>query len=99
MDTMEMSGPSSMAGSSDRQQQLIREFELKRRSRSIIVPTNDQQVRSLLRGLGEPITLFGERELERRERLRGLLTELDAQGKGIETTVEGQAGRVPVTFK
>ena len=94
MDTMEMSGPSSMGGSSDRQQQLIREFELKRRSRSIIVPTNDQQVRSLLRGLGEPITLFGERELERRERLRGLLTELDAQGKGIETTVEGQAVHV-----
>ena len=31
--------------------------------RSLVVPTNDREVRALLRSLGEPITLFGEREV------------------------------------
>lgn len=38
-------------------------------------PTDDQDVRKELRKLGEPITLFGEREVERRERLLRLLSE------------------------
>lgn len=39
------------------------------------IPTNDAEVRLELRKLGEPITFFGEREPERRERLVRLLTE------------------------
>ena len=74
--------------SSARQEELIRELELKRRSKTIVVPTNDGEVRKQLRSLGEPITLFGERELERRERLRFILTGLDAEGKGLVTEVE-----------
>ena len=85
------------AASSSRQEQLIKEFELKRRAQTIIVPTNDGAVRQQLRDLGEPITLFGERELERRDRLRSLLTGIDAQGKGVVTTVETHEEEEEVT--
>ena len=45
------------------------------------VPTDDTRVRSRLRELGEPITLFGEGPAERRDRLRNLLLdEQDADG-------------------
>lgn len=37
------------------------------------MPTDDQAVRAMLRSRGEPVTLFGEREMERRDRLRALL--------------------------
>ena len=45
-------------------------------ARSMAVPTNDGQVRMRLRELKEPITLFGEREVDRRERLRTVLTQV-----------------------
>ncbi|KAN0063678.1 hypothetical protein ACQY0O_003727 [Thecaphora frezii] len=45
-------------------------------ARSIAVPTSDPKVRKRLRELGEPITCFGEREMDRRERLRGVLAKL-----------------------
>lgn len=41
----------------------MREFELRRRIRSTVVPTDDIKVRTMLRALGEPITLFGEKEV------------------------------------
>ncbi|RVW92151.1 U4/U6 small nuclear ribonucleoprotein PRP4-like protein [Vitis vinifera] len=44
-------------------------------------PTNDMAVRTRLRRLGEPITLFGEREMERRDRLRMIMAKLDAEGQ------------------
>ncbi|GFY96178.1 WD-40 repeat family protein [Actinidia rufa] len=47
----------------------------------LAVPTNDMSVRARLRRLGEPITLFGEREMERRDRLRMLMAKLDAEGQ------------------
>ena len=40
------------------------------------VPTDDNRVRLRLREIGEPITLFGERPVDRRDRLRELLTDL-----------------------
>lgn len=43
--------------------------------RVVDAPTDDQDVRMELRKLGEPITLFGERELQRRERLLRLRSE------------------------
>ncbi len=41
----------------------VNEFELKRKMRAMVVPTEDAKVRTMLRQLGEPITLFGEREV------------------------------------
>lgn len=43
------------------QEQAIREMELRRRMRATIVPTNVDAVKQVLRSMGEPITLFGER--------------------------------------
>lgn len=41
----------------------IRQLELKRAMKNIVVPVIDAEVRALLRQLDEPITLFGEREV------------------------------------
>lgn len=46
-----------------KQQEIMQELELRRRMKTVVVPTNDGEVRRLLRELGEPITLFGEREV------------------------------------
>lgn len=48
-----------------KQQELMREIELRRKMKATVVPTNDADVRRLLRQLGEPVTLFGEREVWR----------------------------------
>lgn len=65
----------------ERQQKAMLEFMMKRRAAALAVPTNDMSVRARLRRLGEPITLFGEREMERRDRLRTLMAKLDAEGQ------------------
>lgn len=64
---------------------LLRRMEAEKRARSIAVPTNVDEVILRLRQLGEPITLFGERPADRRERLRELLArlELDAEETGL----------------
>lgn len=43
----------------------MREIELRRKMKATVVPTADSEVRRMLRQLGEPITLFGEREVRR----------------------------------
>ena len=70
------------AATRERQEELLREFEQRRRQRSVAVTTDDSQVRKQLRALGEPITLFGEGPGDRRDRLRKKLAELDAQDGG-----------------
>lgn len=45
----------------------------KRKAAALAVPTDDQRVRTELRARGEPITLFGERKEDRRDRLRELM--------------------------
>lgn len=52
----------------------LRELELRKEQRSLIVPTDDRQVRLKLRAMGEPITCFGEGPGERRERLKKCLS-------------------------
>ncbi|KAF2718165.1 U4/U6 small nuclear ribonucleoprotein Prp4 [Polychaeton citri CBS 116435] len=52
---------------------VLNEFARKRRAAQIAVPTDDQRVRAELRSRGEPITLFGERREDRRDRLRALM--------------------------
>ena len=55
-------------------------------ARNLAVPTSDPKVRLRLRELGEPITCFGEREMDRRERLRQLLAQrIQQQGSGQDT--------------
>lgn len=44
--------------------------------KSLVVPTDDSQVKAMLREQGEPICLFGEGPAERRQRLRNLIFEL-----------------------
>ena len=41
----------------------VQEFELKRKMKATVVPTDDVKVRQVLRQLGEPITMFGEKEV------------------------------------
>ena len=50
--------------------------QLRKKARGITIPTNDTLVRRRLRELGQPITLFGERQPGRRERLGNLLARL-----------------------
>ncbi|XVE93124.1 hypothetical protein REPUB_Repub01dG0163200 [Reevesia pubescens] len=54
---------------------------MKRGAAALAVPTNDMAVHTRLRQLAEPITLFGEREMERRDRLRMIMAKLDSEGQ------------------
>ena len=75
------------------QQEKVEAFELRRRMKSIVVPVLDDDVRKLLRRMNQPITLFGEREMERRSRAQALLasmseSELQALSKKFEKDFE-----------
>ncbi|KAL3632518.1 hypothetical protein CASFOL_025502 [Castilleja foliolosa] len=65
----------------ERQEKAVQDYLAKRRAAALAVPTNDNAVRARLRRLNEPITLFGEREMERRDRLRMLMANLDSEGQ------------------
>ncbi|KXS95155.1 hypothetical protein AC578_5106 [Pseudocercospora eumusae] len=60
-------------GQSQHASTVLGEFARKRRANALAVPTDDARVRQELRSRGEPITLFGERREDRRDRLRELL--------------------------
>ncbi|KAK7880990.1 hypothetical protein WMY93_032385 [Mugilogobius chulae] len=49
------------------QQEVLLEFERRKRARQITVSTDDTEVKAGLRALGEPITVFGEGPADRRE--------------------------------
>ena len=68
----------------------LRALDDARRGANVIVPVDDDQVRSLLRNMGEPITLFGEGKAERRDRLRALLVGLSDDQR---EAVTGQLAR------
>ncbi|CAD8127642.1 unnamed protein product [Paramecium sonneborni] len=63
----------------DRQQKQQEENEKKQKlmaeARKLMVPTQESQIKSQLRQLGQPVTYFGENAADRRQRLRTLLTE------------------------
>ena len=65
----------------ERHERAVQELLQRRRAYAMAVPTNDSAVRARLRRLGEPITLFGEKEMERRDRLRALMVRLEADGQ------------------
>ncbi|KAF8645542.1 hypothetical protein AX16_007753 [Volvariella volvacea WC 439] len=57
---------------------ILDELERKKRARSMAVPTDDTRVKARLREIGEPITLFGERAADRRDRLIYVLSQINA---------------------
>lgn len=59
----------------ERYQQLLADFEKRKKARTVVVPTNDAEVKAKLRELEQPICLFGEGPVERRDRLRKLVAE------------------------
>ncbi|EST07284.1 WD40 repeat [Kalmanozyma brasiliensis GHG001] len=52
---------------------LSAQIDARKVARNLAIPTSDPKVRLRLRQLGEPVTCFGEREMDRRERLRQVL--------------------------
>lgn len=63
----------SMRRKQEEYEATVRRFEAKKPSERVAVPTNDLYVKLRLRELGEPICLFGESKIDRRERLRDLM--------------------------
>lgn len=63
----------TIGGEAQHASTVFNEFARKRKAAALAVPTDDQRVRTELRARGHPITLFGERKEDRRERLRELL--------------------------
>ncbi|XHG02697.1 hypothetical protein AWENTII_006039 [Aspergillus wentii] len=81
--------PSGAAGiPAERASAILSQFERKRRAAAMAVPTDDNRVRARLRELGEPITLFGEGPVDRRDRLRELLTDLAERQEGAGGDVD-----------
>ncbi|KAI0871276.1 WD40-repeat-containing domain protein [Hypoxylon argillaceum] len=77
--------PSASAGiAPEKASAILSQFERKRMAANIAVPTDDGRVRTRLRELGEPITLFGEGPGDRRDRLRALLLNLQTEQGATE---------------
>ncbi|KAJ1027674.1 hypothetical protein NDA16_002013 [Ustilago loliicola] len=68
---------------------LSAQFDQRKLARSLAIPTSDPKVRLRLRELGEPTTCFGEREMDRRERLRQLLAKRLQEGQFSATGTPG----------
>ncbi|SCV73291.1 BQ2448_7217 [Microbotryum intermedium] len=60
---------------------LLAELDRKKANRSLYVPTKDVDVKERLRSLAQPITLFGERPEDRRDRLREVLGKLREENR------------------
>ncbi|KAI8901232.1 hypothetical protein BC833DRAFT_617770 [Globomyces pollinis-pini] len=68
----------------DHKDELMEQFEKKKLSQTVIVPTDDQKVRNRLREIYEPMTLFGEGPAERRERLKNIITDRLLRGEDVD---------------
>ncbi|KAL7072417.1 hypothetical protein ACQ4LE_008521 [Meloidogyne hapla] len=58
------------------QKEILADFDRRRKARSLTLPTDDIKVKLMLRKCNEPICIFGEDILDRRERLRSLLSRM-----------------------
>ncbi|KAK9461850.1 WD40-repeat-containing domain protein [Lipomyces oligophaga] len=75
----------TLQGTSIKAQAYLDELSRRQKAKSIAVPTDDGRVKSKLRELGEPITLFGEDKADRRARLRHVLLRLqEADNEDVE---------------
>ncbi|KAI5120379.1 hypothetical protein M0805_006901 [Coniferiporia weirii] len=72
-------------------QALLDELERKKKARSMAVPTDDGRVRARLREIGEPITLFGERPADRRDRLIYVLSQINAARGDTSPAIESES--------
>lgn len=72
-------------------QALLDELERKKKMRAIAVPTDDTRVKARLREIGEPITLFGERAADRRDRLIYVLSQIQAARGGEALPLEDES--------
>ena len=87
-ETMKLSDASRAAR--ERQAEVVNRFEERRRMAEVVVPVKNSDVRALLRKMEQPVTLFGEMEMDRRDRLRRLLAGMD---EGQREAVTGQVAR------
>lgn len=78
-EVLQLSESSQLA--QEKHAQLLRRMEAEKRARSIAVPTSVDEVTLRLRQLQQPITLFGERPADRRERLRDCLSKLQLEAE------------------
>jgi U4/U6 small nuclear ribonucleoprotein PRP4 len=81
----------------ERRDALLKELEVKRRTRTVPVPTVDAEVKKRLRELGLPATLFGEGPYDRRERLKQETARLEATQSLPPTSGVPAAAQRPVT--
>ena len=63
---------------------LLSELDRRTSARRIALPTKEVDVKARLREIGEPITLFGERPEDRRDRLRFIISESKARKEDME---------------
>lgn len=78
----------------------LRRLELKQRARNIVVPTDLGEIKSRLRELGQPVTLFGEGPADRRERLRETIAALELDDGQLSKMQELMSRkRTPLTGK
>eukprot|EP00045_Choanoeca_perplexa_P005896 m.49423 g.49423 ORF g.49423 m.49423 type:complete len:509 (-) comp13351_c0_seq16:2257-3783(-) len=75
----------------DQQNELVDLIEKKKRGRTLKVPTNDNDVKMMLRKYEEPICLFAEGKADRRERLRELILE---RGPLVDEAMDTQEEQV-----
>ncbi|KAJ1863741.1 hypothetical protein LPJ73_000448, partial [Coemansia sp. RSA 2703] len=74
-EVMDISEEQAMGDESlETRRRAMAEFQRKRIARTIVVPTDDREVKAELRKLGHPICLFGEDASDRRNRLRFVLS-------------------------
>ncbi|KIK93521.1 hypothetical protein PAXRUDRAFT_510004 [Paxillus rubicundulus Ve08.2h10] len=69
---------------------ILDELERKKKARTMAVPTDDNRVKARLREIGEPITLFGERAADRRDRLIYVLSQINA-ARGEEMQMDEES--------
>ncbi|KAL8662928.1 MAG: hypothetical protein Q9168_008177, partial [Polycauliona sp. 1 TL-2023] len=74
---------------------ILSQLARKRRLAALTVPTDDAKVRSYLRRLAEPMTLFGEGAPERRDRLRALLLDQD-EDDALATAAQQDTSGAPL---
>ena len=66
----------------------LRKFEARKRSRGIIVPTAAEDIKARLREMGHPVTLFGETNVDRRDRLRDVIADLELGEEDLQRLQE-----------
>lgn len=106
-ETVEIIPNQSLNATREARNAKLTRIEIRRIARSLIVPTDDLEVRLGLRARSEPVCLFGEDAHDRRERLRFLMandivqkqttnstTHLAALNPGVATSTNAEIGAV-----